>query len=133
MALSFLFLSLTLLSSFFFLSLPPTRTRKGSATKKKMTKPTSSKRAKYLTSSSPHSKLELPGYSFCESAHATSHSRWHIRALDAAGKKLGGGITTPSLCGLVTRGWDLNVDITSFHLERACPRCVAKLKEQTEA
>lgn len=98
-----------------------------------MSKTISSERAKYLTSSSPSQERKLPGYSFCESVHATSYSHWHIRALDAAGRKLGGGITTPSLCELVTRGWDLAVEITPFHLERACPRCVAKLKEQTEA
>ena len=63
-------------------------------------------------------------YSFCESIHATSTSPWHIRRLTDAGRKPGGGIDTKSLCGHVERGWDLNVKITSHHLEHACPRCM---------
>lgn len=87
---------------------------------------TPSKRAKYLTSSSPHTPIPDPAFSFCESVTATSSSPWHIRRLDSAGKKLGGGITTPSLCGLATRGWDLEVEITEHHLKYSCKRCVAE-------
>lgn len=75
-----------------------------------------------------------PGYSFCESVHATSHSPWHIRRLDDAGRKLGGGITTASLCELVTRGWDLQVKITPHHLaSNTCKRCLAIYLEQTSS
>ncbi len=97
------------------------------------------KRAKYLTSSSPLPKPEPPkadpGFSFCESVYAVSNGPWHLRRLDDSGRKLGGGITTNSLCGLVTRGWDLNVDITEHHLKHSCKRCVAeylKLKLKPE-
>ncbi len=101
-----------------------------------MTTSDSSKRAKYLTSSSPApepppSAKPDPGYSFCESVHATSYSPWHIRRLDSRGKKLGGGITTSSLCTLVTRGWDLEVEITEHHLDHACKRCKQLYLEQT--
>lgn len=103
-----------------------------------MTPSDKNKRAKYLTSSSPPSKPPTshnpPGqaYAFCESVTATSTSPWHIRRLDAAGKKLGGGITSYSLCELVTRGWDLEVDINEFHLDKqACKRCRAIYESQT--
>ena len=39
---------------------------------------------------------------------ATSNSPWHIRQLTEAGKKMGGGIDTPSLCGRKQNGWDVN-------------------------
>jgi len=50
-------------------------------------------------------------FSFCESIHATSLSKWHIRRLTDEGPKHGGGIDTDSLCGRVEkgRGWDLEV------------------------
>ena len=63
-------------------------------------------------------------YSFCESVFATSTSKWHIRPLTIQGKKLGGGIDTDSLCGLVTTGWDLDVEINEFHLRNnICDKC----------
>jgi hypothetical protein len=72
----------------------------------------------------PHKPLMAPTYSFCESVHATGTSPWHIRKLDTEGKKLGGGITTSSLCGRVTRGWDLEAPITRHHLgSHVCPGC----------
>lgn len=61
--------------------------------------------------------------SFCESVHASGYSRWHIRGLTEAGRKLGGGIDTPSLCGRVTKGWDLNVPITPQHANHTCSAC----------
>ena len=72
-------------------------------------------------------------YSFCESVHASGSSRWHIRPLTDAGRKLGGGIDTPSLCGHVRAGWgwDLNVEITEHHLGYACPTCVERYQEVT--
>lgn len=63
-------------------------------------------------------------YSFCESIHAGGNSKWHLRELTSVGKKLGGGITTPSLCEIVKHGWDLSVSITDFHLENnTCTKC----------
>ncbi len=71
----------------------------------------------------------MNAFAFCESA--TGIGRWHIRRLDDSGLKEGGGITTPSLCGLVKPwkfggigGWDLRVAITEHHLGHACPKCV---------
>ena len=67
-------------------------------------------------------------YSFCESTTAAS-SHWHIRKLDKTGKHAGGGITTPSLCGVVKPspeglgGWDVMVDITPHHIAHNCPKC----------
>lgn len=91
------------------------------------------------------SNRTIPGsesYSFCESVIATSISPWCIRKLDETGRHLGGGITTPSLCGRVRPisreprglgGWDLgeNVKITFGHT-KACPRCLAELLRQLD-
>jgi hypothetical protein len=68
-------------------------------------------------------KMVIAEYSFCESIHAGARSPWHIRKLTSAGPKLGGGIDTKSLCGNVERGWDLNVEITQYHLTHACTEC----------
>jgi hypothetical protein len=77
-----------------------------------------------------------PKYAFCESVTVSGAAPWHIRELDDKGPKLGGGITTPSLCGRVRPtndiangvrglgGWDLNVKITEHHLSHACVLCV---------
>jgi hypothetical protein len=57
---------------------------------------------------------ETPPYAFCESVHAGALAPWHIRRVTpAVGLKIGGGIDTPSLCGMVkaAQGWDLNVRI----------------------
>ena len=45
-------------------------------------------------------------FSFCETAFATGTSPWHIRELSEAGRKLGGGADTPTLCGREA-AWDL--------------------------
>jgi hypothetical protein len=73
-------------------------------------------------------------YSFCESV--TGIGPWHIRQLSPAGKKTGGGIDSPSLCGRIYPsgattpngkrgfgGWDLDVEITEHHLRHACKEC----------
>lgn len=86
-------------------------------------------RAKYISRSSP--PTEPIRYSFCESVHATSSSPWHLRQLDSNGLKYTGGITTASLCSLVTKGWDVKASITEQHLGHTCKRCVAKYREQT--
>ena len=64
----------------------------------------------------------LPAHSFCETMTATGSSPWHIRLLDAAGQKFGGGATTPALCGRKV-AWDLNVDITDRNLTHCCNVC----------
>ena len=70
-------------------------------------------------------------YSFCESTFATGRSPWHLRKLSSVGPKFGGGIDTPSLCGLVKVGWDLEVAITAHHLEHSCcPECRRVYKER---
>lgn len=72
-------------------------------------------------------------YSYCESVHATSTSPWHIRKLTEVGRKLSGGIDTPSLCGRVGKGWgwDLEVELNEFHLENvSCPKCVELYKQE---
>lgn len=87
------------------------------------------KRAKYITSSSP--PPPKPKYSFCESIHATSTSPWHLRILDDQGYRYTGGITTQSLCGLVSKGWDVKATMSEHHLGHTCKRCVEKYREQT--
>jgi hypothetical protein len=74
-------------------------------------------------------------YSFCESVTATSYSPWHIRQLTKEGKKLGGGVDTPSLCGRVKKmkGWDLETDINPFHLANGCcPECLKMFEERRD-
>jgi len=73
----------------------------------------------------------MPEYSFCESVHASSRSPWHIRRLTNVGKRCGGGIDTPSLCGRVkpppdSNGWDIgapDVGTWIFQSARICPDC----------
>jgi hypothetical protein len=83
---------------------------------------------------------EKPKYAFCESAHASSISPWHIREVGKAGLKLGGGIDTSTFCGRVRPledrgggGWDLNVRITAHHLTHCCPLCAAEYRKATGA
>ena len=122
---SFSFSRLSLSSSFFSSSPPYAHAQEINPSNQKMNHTSERKRAKYISSSKPAEST--PRYSFCESVTATSHSPWHIRKLDPAGKKLGGGITSPSLCSFVERGWDLEVDINDFHLaNKTCKRCVAE-------
>lgn len=67
------------------------------------------------------------GLSLCESVHASGSSPWHLRRLTKVGQKFGGGIDTESLCGRVKppMGWDLEVVITDFHIERnVCKQCL---------
>lgn len=73
-----------------------------------------------------------PGFSFCESIHACSNAKWHIRQLSDKGTKLGGGIDTNSLCGNVDHtvgGWDLEVCLSEHHLQNnTCRVCAEKYK-----
>lgn len=74
-------------------------------------------------------------YSFCESVFAASLSKWHIRKLTSVGRKPGGGIDSPSLCGHVKTGlgWDLEVGLTDFHLrENCCIECTVLYKKETK-
>ena len=94
-----------------------------------------------------HLHKAIPGselYSFCESVTASSRSPWHIRKLDETGRHTGGGITTPSLCGLVKPrgaahgalgGWDLDekVVITAHHGGHCCTKCWEKFNAEIEA
>lgn len=62
-----------------------------------------SKQPTTLRSETRPEHKRVPGseyYSFCESSTAARNT-WHIRKLDESGRHLGGGITTPSLCGHV--------------------------------
>jgi hypothetical protein len=72
-------------------------------------------------------------YSFCESNCAAPRSPWHIRELTTKGRKLGGGIDTPSLCERVKAGggWDLDVELNTFHLQtNTCHACLAIFLKQ---
>lgn len=73
--------------------------------------------------------------SFCESTAAGGASRWHLRWLDDAGPKFGGGITTDALCGhpRAPHGWDVAVALTEHHLKHnTCPRCLLVLARREE-
>ena len=71
-------------------------------------------------------------YSFCESISAGPQSPWHLRELTSVGRKLGGGIDTSSLCGRVKKGWDLEVEITAFHLKKnTCRDCLKRYQERS--
>ena len=75
-------------------------------------------------------------YSFCESVTATSISPWCIRPLTEQGKRLSGGIDTPSLCGRVKErmGWDLQtpVNLGDPRACRECKKVLSKLNGGTE-
>ena len=71
-------------------------------------------------------------FSYCESIAATATSTWHIRKLTSKGRKLGGGIDTPSLCGRVTSGWDLAVPIGTAPGKHICCECYALCPEEAE-
>lgn len=74
-------------------------------------------------------------YAFCESEAASSYSRWHIRQVpDGEPLKLGGGITTASLCGYLQarRGWDLAVSIDGHHLSHSCTLCAEEYTKRTQ-
>lgn len=68
-------------------------------------------------------------YSFCESVHASSYSKWHIRKLTSKGKFLGGGADTLALCGLKV-AWDLNVPVSKLdNRNKVCLKCKEKFIE----
>jgi len=72
--------------------------------------------------------------SYCESVHAGPLSRWHLRWLDEAGPKFGGGITTGCLCGHVKarEGWDVNVAIDARNISETAPTCLVALAKRGE-
>ena len=72
-------------------------------------------------------------FAFCESVNATGTSPWHIRQLTTKGLKIGGGTDTKSLCGR-EMGWDLEVKITSHHLNlnHCCSKCAEKFQKDTD-
>lgn len=73
--------------------------------------------------------------SYCERVTATPMSPVHIRTVGPEGRKLGGGIPGPALCGAEVRnGWDLPTDVPTTLDQyaaipqdrpgRMCLRCV---------
>jgi len=85
----------------------------------------------YLMFICPHKRkpvekpsVNRPIFAYMESIHAGGASKWHMRRLPPDGVlKLGGGITTPSLCGKVTKGWDLAVPLSGRHERHTCEEC----------
>ena len=79
---------------------------------------------------------DVTKYSFCET---TASYLWHIRPLSDAGRKLGGGADTETLCGLMP-SWDVNCEITPKALEvkgpigvgKPCPRCAQAYNDHSE-
>lgn len=70
--------------------------------------------------------IDLSKYAFCETKHASSGSRWHIRKLTSAGRKQGGGADSRSLCGLEV-SWDLRTPVTPEQVATACGHCARGL------
>jgi len=71
--------------------------------------------------------MPVAEFSFCESSSAGPQSPWHLRELTSEGRKLGGGIDTRTLCGRVRAGWDLEVELTPFHLHtNTCKDCLER-------
>jgi hypothetical protein len=74
-----------------------------------------------LASATPTEKKDV--YSYCETWTAGSNTPWHIRKLTDAGKKLGGGADTPSLCNR-TVDWDVNCPFdTKNRIIPVCKKC----------
>lgn len=75
-------------------------------------------------------------YSFCEPVWVGSAAPWCVRRLTAKGRKVGGGVDTPSLCGRVDPanggGWDLSAECrVSLDHPHMCARCKAELRRLT--
>lgn len=81
----------------------------------------------------PNARSNMNTYSFCEGVHASGYSRWHIRRLTGAGRKLSGGIDTKSLCDHVETGWDISVEITEHHLLNVCSACTKIYRQEQNA
>lgn len=62
-----------------------------------------------------------PQFSFCETITAGPETPWHIRELTSAGRKLGGGADTLSLCNKKV-SWDLRVSLDPS-IDRCCGVC----------
>jgi len=77
--------------------------------------------------------MTIESLSFCESVTASSLSPWCVRKLTSAGKKLGGGVDTESLCGRVRlgSGWDLDVEFSVNH-PMFCTKCLKRYIQQRE-
>ena len=73
--------------------------------------------------------MVVTDYSICENMHGHPCGPWHIRALSAVGKKLGGGADTLSLCGRKMT-WDRDVIINERQLSVACKKCVDLYRQQ---
>lgn len=71
-------------------------------------------------------KLTARELSFCETITASAISPWHIRALSAKGRKLGGGTDTPAFCGRAV-AWDLEVPVDENN-QRCCAACADGLR-----
>ena len=60
----------------------------------------------------------------------TMTGHYHIRLLSEVGLKLGGGIDTPTLCGITNRLYsDRELPLTDAFLQDACKACVSKYRE----
>lgn len=84
---------------------------------------------KHFFNSKPQAvTITVPAYAFCENQAAGSASRWHIRHLTEDGLKLGGGVTTPALCGHLVH-WDRKYPINRVAVfllaDSICPKCSA--------
>ena len=75
--------------------------------------------------------------SYCERSTASAMSPVHIRKVGGEGRKLGGGVPVPALCGSdLHHGWDLPTDVPSTVARyatipqnqpgRMCLACVAE-------
>lgn len=73
-------------------------------------------------------KTRRTEFAFCEPASATTRSREHIRVVGPEGRRLGGGVLGPALCGFDLRGgWDLGSDVEERRIDTSAdvnPTCV---------
>ena len=66
---------------------------------------------------------ESKTFSFVDNG-VTINGSYHLRELTSAGHKLGGGIDTPTLCGINNSCYfDVTVPITATTLKAACKTC----------
>ena len=89
----------------------------------------------HWTDQQVHTMAQLTDFAWCESS--AGHGVWHVRALDGAGLRPSGGITTPSLCGVVTPaagvrgtgGWDRQVPVVlPSNKDGYCSLCLRELQ-----
>jgi len=73
-------------------------------------------------------KVKIPYWSFVDNG-VTLTNHYHIRQLSSVGYKLGGGVDTPTLCGIHQGTYfDVKTPVIEVNLSQACKNCVKEYR-----